>query len=403
MRHLQLRPLDWISALKSWIEVSAARLGANYAAIRRAASPDVEVLCVIKADAYGHGAEDCALVLAAAGARWFGVFDVQEGERVRAALAGSGWAADDRHILVMCGFEPADVPSLLRADLRPVLWTLDQLDVLEAAAASANQHIAVHVEIDTGMARQGVCPGGDLERLARRLWASRWVRCEGIFTHLSSSEIAHADQTRRQQRRFAQAIEEVRRSGPIPEWIHVGNSAAIDESLPLSWIPPRSLMKPMVRPGLALFGYTLPLQAEEGDPAPVAHLAPDLHPVATWKTRILALRNLAPGDTVGYGATFLAAEPMRVALLPVGYADGLRREASGGSGWVMIAGQRAPVVGRVSMNLTVVDVTGHVPAPEPGDRVILLGKGVTAHDHARWCGTIAYEILCGMRGQRRLV
>ncbi|HLI76700.1 MAG TPA: alanine racemase C-terminal domain-containing protein, partial [Acidobacteriaceae bacterium] len=115
--------------------------------------------------------------------------------------------------------------------------------------------------------------------------------------------------------------------------------------------------------------------------------------------------DLVPGETVGYGATFTAAVPMRVALLPVGYADGFRREASSGlgSGWVVIDGQRAPVLGRVSMNLTVVDVTAHTAPSAIGDEATLLGPGVTAHDHAAWCGTIPYEILCAMRGHRRLV
>jgi alanine racemase len=126
-----------------------------------------------------------------------------------------------------------------------------------------------------------------------------------------------------------------------------------------------------------------------------------LLPVATWKTRVIDLREIGPGETVGYGATFVSERPMRLALLPVGYADGFRREASSGvgDGWVMIAGQRAPVVGRVSMNLTVVDVTAH-EAVRVGDPVVLLGEGVTAEDLAGWCRTIPYEILCGMQGRQ---
>jgi len=127
-------------------------------------------------------------------------------------------------------------------------------------------------------------------------------------------------------------------------------------------------------------------------------LAPKLSPVLCWKTRVIGVREVAAGATVGYGATFVAAQPMRLALLPVGYADGFRRAASSGigNGWVMIAGRRAPVVGRVSMNLTVVDISGIEDVHEGMD-VVLLGEGVTAEDHARWSGTIAYDILCGIR------
>jgi alanine racemase len=149
----------------------------------------------------------------------------------------------------------------------------------------------------------------------------------------------------------------------------------------------------------------LPVQDESGDGLDVTgELCDKLQPVLTWKTRILATREIAQSQPVGYGATFVAGHPMRVALLPIGYSDGFRREASSsiGDGWVIIAGKRAPVVGRVSMNLTVVDVTEIAEARE-GSEVTLLGDGVSADDHARWCSTIPYEILCGIRAHRRLV
>lgn len=377
---------------------------ANYAALQQAAGAEFELLCVIKADAYGHGAEPCSLVLAAAGARWFGVSDVDEGERVRAALRESGWAGDDRHIVVMSGFEPEDAGRILRAELTPVIWTPEHVDALEQAASAAGRRVAVHVELDTGMARQGVAPGEDLDRLARRIFESPWVRCEGIFSHLSSSEIAGSRVTEAQEQRFQVALAQTFEMG-LPEYVHLGNSSAIDEGSTLPWL--RQAMMHMgeqllLRPGLALYGYVLPLQ---NGTAPYGQLDPHLQPVATWKTRVIGLREIGAGETVGYGATFTAQRAMRLALLPVGYADGFRREASSGvgDGWVMLRGQRAPVVGRVSMNLTVVDVTEHGPELAVGDEVTLLGEGVTAQDHARWCGTIPYEILCGMRGFRRLL
>lgn len=151
----------------------------------------------------------------------------------------------------------------------------------------------------------------------------------------------------------------------------------------------------MVRAGLAMYGECLPIEGEgEG------LLASKLKPVMTWKTRIIGVRSVAPGTHIGYGATFTATQPMRVALLPVGYADGFRREASSGvgDGWICLGGRRAPVVGRVSMNLTIVDVT-HLPGVRVGEEAVVLGEGVSAADHARWCGTIPYEILCGVKGK----
>jgi alanine racemase len=160
----------------------------------------------------------------------------------------------------------------------------------------------------------------------------------------------------------------------------------------------------MVRSGIALYGYCLPIEPE--DAAVEAKVRCGLKPVMCWKTRVMGLREVQAGATVGYNAIYMAARPMRLALLPVGYADGLRRELSGSNaragGWVMVKGQRAAIVGRVSMNLTVVDVT-EIPGVAVGDEVVVLGDGVTADDHARLADTIAYEIVCGVRAEPRLV
>ena len=156
----------------------------------------------------------------------------------------------------------------------------------------------------------------------------------------------------------------------------------------------------MVRSGIALYGYCLPVEGGE------AMVEPALHPVMAWKTRVIGMREVEAGDTVGYNAIFSAPRRMRLALLPVGYADGLRRELSGSDaapgGWVMVGGQRAMIVGRVSMNLTIVDVTD-IAGVTIGDEAVLLGDGITADDHARLAHTIAYEIVCGMRAESRLV
>lgn len=389
--------------MKSSIDISATRLRSNLAAIRNLIGPAFDPLCVLKADAYGHSAALCAPVLVEAGAHWLGVGDVEEGIRVRKALAAAGLFHRETRILVMCGFEPHDAPALVAHDLTPVIWTPEHVGALEAAAAEADRRIPIHIELDTGMARQGAAPGPDLAALLTSLGQASHVRAEGLFSHLSSSEVAASPTTARQLEHFHQAFAQVLDSF-LPEVIHLGNTSALDERSTLPWLQSATAQfgaRLLVRPGLALYGYTLPLN---GDPAATPHLGPTLQSVATWKTRVIGLRDIIRGDTVGYGATFTATRPMRVALLPTGYADGFRREASSGvgNGWVIIGGQRAPVVGRVSMNLTVVDITDHALQPGIGDEVILLGESVTAGDHAAWCGTIPYEILCGMRGHHRL-
>lgn len=395
--------------MKSWIEISELRLRSNVAAVRATAGEQASVLAVIKADGYGHGAELIAPVLVDADVTWLGVGDVDEGARVRQALGKRG-----AHIVVMCGMEPEDADRMVANRLTPVVWTPTHVQTLAAAAERAGRRVAVHLEIDSGMARQGAAPGPELEQVVAALHRSMWLRLEGVFSHLSSSEVRDSEHTQMQLEQLQRAFDLLKTPDGevlIPEFIHLANSSALDEGSTTQWV--RRVGEAMrtnvlVRPGLALYGYALAIENENGGGLPsfspaTGELCDELQPVLTWKTRVIGTRQIEPGQTVGYGATFVAERPMRLALLPVGYADGFRREASSGvgNGWVMIAGKHAPVVGRVSMNLTVVDVTEIAEAAE-GVEVTLLGEGVSAEDHARWCETIPYEILCGIRAERRL-
>ena len=386
-----------MTVVKSWLEISDARLAANLRAIQQVAGAGVETLAVVKANGYGHGATGVAQTLVKAGARWLGVSDVEEGERLRTSLSRRS-----TRMLVMCGIEPRDAASLVANGLTPVVWTADHVAALERAARASGKHAKVHVEIDTGMARQGAAVGAELARVLERLAKSRWVACEGVMSHLACAEEVASAVTLAQRDRFADALLQVAAAGVRPELLHLGNTSAVDEGYTMAWLratAKRMGATPMVRTGLAVYGYALELEG-----AKAKHkLRRRVRPVLTWKTRITGLREIAAGATVGYGATYTAAAPLRLALLPVGYADGFRREASSGigDGWVMIGGKRAPLVGRVSMNLTTVDVTA-IPKAMMGNEVVLLGEGVTAEDHARWCGTIPYEILCGIRGHINL-
>jgi alanine racemase len=294
----------------------------------------------------------------------------------------------------MSGLLGNDADAVIRHRLTPVVWEREPIDRLaEAASRSATGPLAVHLEIDTGMARQGIAPGAALHALLQEIKRQKNLRLEAVMTHFASAEVAGSPQTRSQRRRFEEAIAAVAAAGLQPAWLHAGNSSILDNQGTdgnLAWL--RSLAanigaRPMVRSGIALYGYCLA-------------------PLMIWKTRVIALRDVQAGDAIGYNGIFTAQRPMRLALLPVGYSNGLRRELSGSNskpgGWVMVHGQRAAIVGRVSMNLTVVDVT-EIPGIALGDEVVVLGDGVTADDHAHLAHTISYEIVCGVLAPSRLV
>jgi len=375
----------------SWIEVSEERLAGNYRAVAAAAGAETDVLAVVKANAYGHGAERCAVALAKAGAWWFGVADASEGVRVRKALTQAGFT--EAEILVMCGLMPEDAAVVAEHGLTPVVWTKEQVGWLRRQV-----EMPMHLEVDSGMGRQGCRPGAELDAVLDSIGGSGLLM-DGVMTHFCAAEVAGSEKTREQQRRFEVALAQVRERGLTPYWVHGGSSSSVDNpGGDASWLEAAAKSvgaRAMVRCGIALYGYCLPIEGGSVEPK----IRATLKPVMTWKTRVMDVRDVAAGDTVGYNAMFTAPGPMRLALLPVGYADGLRRELGSTNarpgGWVMIGGERAAIVGRVSMNLTMVDVT-RFEGVRVGDEVVVLGDGVTADDHARVAGTISYEILCGV-------
>jgi alanine racemase len=332
------RELGTAVAVNSWIEVSEERLAGNFRAVADAAGAETEVLAVVKANAYGHGAERCAVALARAGAKWLGVTDAGEGARVRRALNAAGLAGAP-WILVMCGFVAEDVAAIVEHALTPVIWTAEQVEWLRGSG------VAVHVEVDTGMGRQGVRPGAPLDELLEAM-RQAGVGLDGVFTHFCAAEVAHSELTQAQERRFEGAVGQVRTKGLSPKWVHAGSSSSVDNPAQDSpWLVELAKSvgaRAMVRSGIALYGYCLVI---EGGASVQPRVRPALKPVMTWKTRVLDVRDVTAGETVGYNATFTAAGPMRLAMLPVGYADGLRRELSSTDakpgGWVMIGGQRA--------------------------------------------------------------
>jgi alanine racemase len=355
--------------------VDLGALAANFATIRAAVPAPTGVLCAVKGDAYGHGAVECALALEAAGADWFGVALVEEGRLLRQAGV-------TRPILSMGGVGADGADVAIHHRLTPVISDLDDALRIEAAAARRREPYGVHLKVDTGMGRLGV-PLPHWEGFLDRLAALRWVRVDGIASHFAESDDqdeASRIFTREQGRRFLGAVLAARSRGLRPALLHLANSGAILEH-------PRFAFD-LVRPGLLVYGYS-PV-----GPTPTL----PVRPVLSVSTRVLLVRDLPSGVGVSYGRTWSTSRPSRIATLPVGYADGYPRALSNRAE-VLIHGHRAPLRGRVCMDLCMIDVTD-VPVPvRAGDEVVLLGaqggERITAWDLAGWAGTIPYEVLAG--------
>lgn len=380
-----------------WVEIRTRALEDNYRFLRNLAGLSVECLAIVKADAYGHGLGLCAPAAVRGGARWLGVTSVEEGAAARAACP-------DARVLVIGGVFPGQEPAVLEHGLTPVVWDLWQIDALEAAARGAGARgVKVHLEIDTGMSRQGVALEHLPEVLAR-LGAEPVLRVEAVMTHLYASDEANGDTTGEQLQRLEAAVKAVRGAGLEPDLLSVGATAALlggtAEAL-LGGLAARWGMRPMVRIGLALYGLAPEFDPDfaAGEmPAELQSARGALVPVLEWKTRVVSVREIAAGAEVGYNGTFVATEPMRLALLAVGYADGLDRKL-GNRFSLLVRGQRAPLVGRVSMDQAVVDVTD-IPDVVPGDEVVILGaqgaERITAFNHAEAAGTIPWEVFTGI-------
>jgi len=384
-----------------WAEISRSRLLANWNLLRNAVPADADVMAVVKANAYGHDVAACAPILEVAGAKWLGVTCVAEAAALRQACP-------EPFILVMSGLWHGEADAIVNYRLTPQVWEPFHFDVLETAARNRRlgpQSLPVHLEIDTGMSRQGVCTLDALKALLSRCSNESPISIEGVMTHFSAPEMLDPDETQTQIARFAVALNVIAERSIHPKWIHAGNSATlfVPEHLhALQYLARKHSARLMLRPGLALYGY-LPRFTPQFPDTP----AESLQPVLAWKTRIVSLRTIAVGESAGYDMTFRAERETRLGLIPVGYADGLNRLLSN-CGHALVRGHKVPIAGRVSMDQTILDVTD-VPGGEIGDEVILIGEQgnekVTACDLADAIGTIPYEVTCaiGARVPRLLV
>lgn len=377
-----------------WVEVRLSALRHNLRAIRhRLASEPAQagtrrarpkILAVVKANAYGHGAVPVARELARAGADWFGVTCSAEGIELRKG-------GIRKPILLLTGFWPGEEKRLLENRLTPAVIRCEQLGMLEKAAARARRGpVAFHLKIQTGMNRLGMSPS-DLPCFARTLAKCEHLRLEGVFTHFASSEVFSDDKTERQQKVFEGALAQLRSMGLSAPLIHLANSAAA-ASRPTSWAT-------MIRPGLVLYGYH-----QSYDPAPrtaEANTKMPLRPALALRARIISLRDVAPGQAVGYNGRWVASRLSRIAVISAGYADGLPRTLTN-RGQVIIRGQFAPLVGTISMDLITADVTD-VPNVQVGDVATIYGADGQASqyvsDVAQQLGTVTSELCCAL-GQR---
>jgi alanine racemase len=353
--------------------IDLAALTANYRAlvnfIAREAVPPPGLIAVVKANAYGHGSVPVAAALEAAGASMLACADIEEAVTLREA----GIRVP---ILVFGALSVSDVSAVFTHDLTPTVSSPAAARTLAAAAAARGVRLRCHLEIDTGLNRLGF----RFDNLARTLpavLASPHLEIVAVYTHFASADDPASPLFDLQRRRFLDALTELRRLGAPPVARHAANSAAL--------LRDRRVWFDYVRPGLLLYGVV---------PPPLATTLP-LQPVMRLTSRVVAVKGVRAGESIGYGGHFVAPHPMSIAVVPAGYADGLDRRLAG-RGHVLVRGRRAPIVGAVSMDMLTIDVTGTAVAP--GDEVILLGEQegerIDAREMAAVIDTLPYEVLC---------
>ena len=351
-----------------FIDLDALRW--NLRQVRKTIGSRVKILSMVKANAYGHGAAAVARALEAEGSDAFGVATVEEAVELRHAGIRSP-------IMVVAGVFLEQLNDFFEYTLIPAVHDVETLRRLEEAIASRGRSLEFHLKIDTGMGRIGLLPA-EIDAWLPELKKLKSLKIAGVFSHFSHAESVEGDYTRRQLQVFQSVVSRMRSENIAPPLVHLANSAATI-TLPAAYFD-------MVRPGLMLYGvYPSPIMAQQIT----------LKPVLSWKTRILQLKKVPPGSSISYGQTFITKRESLIATLPIGYADGYQRLLSN-RGEALVRGKRAPVVGRVCMDLTMIDVTD-IGQVKQGDEVVLLGgqhgAEISADEMAAWSNTISYEIL----------
>lgn len=353
-------------------EIDLHALRSNVFEIKKRVSKETAVMAIVKANAYGHGAIRCSRVLEECGIRHFGVATIEEGVELRDAGVRS-------EIFVLDGLVTNSLDVFLEYRLKPWLNQLEDIARFSAFLHQKGREHGVHIKLDTGMGRLGILPF-ELEDLVPILKKYPELLVQGFATHLSQADEDDPAPTDRQFTLFERMRKILEGKGILAPFSIANSAAIIDRKLEGD---------AFVRPGLMLYGSTPSLRHEK---------LISLKPVMSLKSRVLGIKNFQPGASLGYGGTFVTKRESKIASLPIGYADGYQRDLSN-KGEVLVCGKRAPVVGTISMDLTLVDVT-EIPEVKMNDEVILLGgqgsNQIRSEDLARWGGTISYEILCGI-------
>ena len=364
---------------RSWVEISRAQIAKNFLSIRGAVDADVEVMPVVKADAYRHGAVEVSRTLETNGARWLAVSNTEEGVALRDAGIKT-------RILVIADFLPFSREEMLARDLTPAIQSLAALNELNAMGAARNERIRCHLKIDSGMGRLGVrAPAAEI---ANAILAARNVEVEGLMTHFASASNYERGQTEEQIANFETTINFLAQAGIRPPLIHLSSTIPVAYARRRAW-------RGMVRPGHAIYGYVSPVRGQA--PAEII----DVKPALTWRATVLVVKDVPAGALIGYGGMFQTKRPSRIAILAAGYADGIPHRLSN-KGSVIVKGKIAPIIGAVSMDLPTIDVTDTVRV-DVGDAVTLLGREgnavIDAQSIAKLAGTISYSVLCGIHAR----
>ena len=370
------------SDLLTWCEVSEAAMRSNVQNLRRLLSPGARLGVVVKSDGYGHGAINSARIMIDSGVDWLIVNALEEAEELR--------AAGIEHPLYVCGHVPSDAASrLAELDVDVVVYDAEMLDALNQAAISRGTVLSVHIKVETGTHRQGVTPSEALQ-LGRHVQSLPGVRLGGLSTHYADIEdTTDHEFAFGQLRCFNAVVEAFEQEGMVVPLAHSANSAA-------TILYPTTHLD-MVRVGISAYGlwpsaetWATALQIHARDPS---GFVPELEPCLSWRARLAAVKEVPAGVFVGYGRTYRSTHTMKLAVVPVGYYEGYDRRLSN-LGHVLIGGVRAPVRGRVCMNMFMVDVT-HIPGAKVGSVATLLGRDgserITAEQLASWVGGINYE------------
>jgi alanine racemase len=351
----------------------------NFLEIRRLAGPKCRILAVVKSDAYGHGMIPVSRTLESMGVDYLGIFELEEALDLRKA-------GIEVPILIMMGITPEEVSAVVENRLTVALFQQDIAERLSEKSLEQGTVTPVHIKVDTGMTRLGV-PFSAVEDFLRGLLPLKGLRLEGLFSHLASSDQPDHPFTAQQIRAFVEAVKTSRRLGVSTEAVHLSNSGALMEKTGVDLL--------MVRPGILLYG------SRPGEAWPAA----SLRPAMTFRSQVIQVREVPAGTSISYGCTYRTHSRATIATVPVGYDDGYSRLLSN-QGEVLIHGRRVPVVGRVCMNLTMLDVTS-LDGVGVGHEVVLLGaqgnERITAEEIADKIGTISYEVYCSIGKSNRRV